>query len=104
MGLGIWSYLEVSRALTDSNAAKLKSQRMSAGLALDRGLQLCREGKVSDGMLWMAESLEVNPEEDRGFADLGAPESHRLADDHDRSTILDRPRTMGALRGLQPGR
>ena len=77
-----------------SNAAKLESQRMSAGLALDRGLQLCREGKVSEGMLWMAESLAVNPEEDRGFAD-GCAESHRLAGDHDRSTILDRPRTMG---------
>ena len=68
LGLGIWSYLEISRALADSNVAKLRSQRMSAGLALDRGLQLCREGKVSEGMLWLAESLVVNPEEDRGFA------------------------------------
>ena len=43
---------------------------MSAGLALDRGLQLCQEGKVSEGMLWMAESLAVNPAEDRGFANV----------------------------------
>ncbi len=68
--LGIWSYSEISRALADANEEKLKSQRMSAGLALDRGLQLCQEGKVSQGMLWMAESLAVNPEEDRGFADV----------------------------------
>ena len=67
---GVWSYFEINRALADANAEKLKSQRMSAGLALDRGLQLCQEGKVSDGLLWMAESLAVNPEEDRGFADL----------------------------------
>ena len=46
------------------------SRRQSAGLALDRGLQLCQEGKVSEGMLWMAESLAVDPEEDRGFADV----------------------------------
>ena len=46
------------------------SRRQSAGLALDRGLQLCQEGKVSEGMLWMAESLAVNPKEDRGFADV----------------------------------
>jgi WD40 repeat protein len=70
LGLGIWSYLEVTHALNDSNAARLKSQRMSAGLALDRGLQLSHEGKVSEGMLWMAESLAVNPDEDRGFADV----------------------------------
>ena len=70
LGLGIWSYLQISRALADANAEKLKSQRMSAGLALDRGLQLCHEGKVSEGMLWLAESLVVNPEEDRGFADV----------------------------------
>ncbi len=70
LGLGIWSYTEINRALAKANAEKLKSQRMSAGLALDRGLQLCQEGKVSKGLLWMAESLAVNPEEDRGFADV----------------------------------
>ncbi len=63
LGEGIWSYLKI-------NEEKLKLQRMSAGLALDRGLQLCQEGKVSAGMLWMAESLAVNPEEDRGFAEV----------------------------------
>ena len=47
-----------------------RSRRLSAGLALDRGLQLCQEGKVSEGLLWMAESLSVNPEEDRGFAEV----------------------------------
>jgi WD40 repeat protein/Flp pilus assembly protein TadD len=77
LGLGIWSYLEISRALDNANAeklnanaARLKSDRMSAGLALDRGLQLCQEGKVSEGLLWMAESLAVNPEEDRGIAEV----------------------------------
>jgi WD40 repeat protein/tetratricopeptide (TPR) repeat protein len=68
LGQGIWSDLEIRRALADANAAKLKSQRMSAGLALDRGLQLCQEGKVSEGMLWLAESLAVTPEEDHDFA------------------------------------
>ena len=70
LGLGVWSYYSINNALVEANAEKLKSQRMSAGLALDRGLQLCREGKVSEGMLWLAESLVVNPEEDRGFADV----------------------------------
>src|SRR5262249_22714227 len=66
--MGIWSYSSINRALADANTQKLKSQRMSAGLALDRGLQLCELGRVSEGMLWMAESLAVNPEEDRGLA------------------------------------
>ena len=70
LGGGIWSYWKISQALAESNAAKLKSQRMSAGLALDRGLELCKEGKVSEGLLWMAESLAVNPEEDHNFADV----------------------------------
>ena len=51
-------------------AERDRSRQLSAGLALDRGLQLCQEGKVSEGLLWMAESLAVNPEEDRGFADV----------------------------------
>src|SRR5260221_1835656 len=55
-------------ALADANAAKLKSQRMSAGLALDRGLQHCQEGRVAEGLLWMAESLAVSPAEDNDFA------------------------------------
>jgi len=70
LGLGVWSYLSIKGALADATAAKLKSQRMSAGLAFNRGLQLCQEGKVSEGLLWMAESLAVNPEEDRGFAEV----------------------------------
>ncbi|HZN64747.1 MAG TPA: serine/threonine-protein kinase [Tepidisphaeraceae bacterium] len=52
----------------DAEVARAASQRMSAGLALDRGLQLCQDGKVSEGMLWMADSLAFNPELDRGFA------------------------------------
>ncbi|MBL8819680.1 MAG: protein kinase [Planctomyces sp.] len=56
--------LETQRA----EAEKLRSDRMSAGLAFDRGLQSCAEGNVSDGLLWMAESLGVTPAEDKDFA------------------------------------
>ena len=35
------------------------AQRTSSRLALDRGLSLCQEGEVGQGMLWMARSLEL---------------------------------------------
>ena len=77
LGLGIWSYSEINLALDDANVAKLESQRMSAGLAFDRGLQLCQDGKVSEGMLWMAESLAVNPEAGPRLCPRRAPEPGR---------------------------
>ena len=61
LGLGIWSYSSIV-------AEKLRSQRMSAGLALDRGLNDSQQGKIASGLLWMAESLAIAPPEDTAFA------------------------------------
>jgi WD40 repeat protein/tetratricopeptide (TPR) repeat protein/predicted Ser/Thr protein kinase len=63
LGLGIWSYSSIVRE-------KHRSQRMSAGLALDRGLSDCQQGKIPSGLLWMAESLAVAPPEDTAFAEI----------------------------------
>jgi WD40 repeat protein/serine/threonine protein kinase/tetratricopeptide (TPR) repeat protein len=52
----------------DAVAERTKSQKISASLALDRGLNEAREGKVGLGLLWMAESLELAPPEDVAFA------------------------------------
>jgi WD40 repeat protein/tetratricopeptide (TPR) repeat protein len=75
LGLGLWSYSSIVRALETANLAtkradaeKLWSQRMSAGLALDRGLIDSQQGKIASGLLWMAESLAVAPPEDPAFA------------------------------------
>ncbi len=35
------------------------AERRSALLALDRGLALCEQGQVGQGMLWLAQSLEI---------------------------------------------
>src|SRR5262249_26301383 len=59
---------ERDAALNDANAARLRAQRMSAGLAFDNALQLCQAGKVADGLLWMSEALAVSPPEDEHFA------------------------------------
>jgi WD40 repeat protein/serine/threonine protein kinase/tetratricopeptide (TPR) repeat protein len=64
------SAADARQSQQEAERARVASQRMSAGLALDRGLQLCQDGKVSEGMLWMADSLAFNPEQDRGFADV----------------------------------
>jgi WD40 repeat protein len=61
---------ERDAALADANAARLKSQRMSASLAFDRALELCQAGKTADGLLWMAEALAVSPPEDEHFASV----------------------------------
>ena len=75
LGLGIWSYSSIVRALETANLAtkkadaeKLRSQRMSAGLALDRGLNDSQQGQIASGLLWMAESLAIAPPEDTAFA------------------------------------
>ena len=51
-----------------AEAEKLRSDRMSAGLAFDRGQQSCADGNVVEGLLWMAESLGVCPAVDQDFA------------------------------------
>jgi WD40 repeat protein/tetratricopeptide (TPR) repeat protein len=62
--------IERDAALADATAARLKSQRMSAGLAFDRALELCQAGKTADGLLWIAEALNVSPPEDEHFAQV----------------------------------
>jgi WD40 repeat protein len=46
------------------------SRRLSATLALDRGLGLCEQGEIGRGMLWLVHSLELAPP--------NAAELHRL--------------------------
>jgi WD40 repeat protein len=46
------------------------SRRLSATLALDRGLSLCEKGEIGHGMLWLVHSLELAPP--------NATELHRL--------------------------
>jgi WD40 repeat protein/tRNA A-37 threonylcarbamoyl transferase component Bud32 len=40
---------------------KQKAQLLSANLAIDRGLMLCDQGEVGQGMLWLARALEIMP-------------------------------------------
>src|SRR5205085_9773648 len=37
------------------------AERSSAVLALERGLNYCEEGKISQGLLWLVRSLELAP-------------------------------------------
>jgi WD40 repeat protein/serine/threonine protein kinase len=60
---------EVQRALADQAAGQLRQEQnetrlVSARLALERGLTLCQQGSASQGMLWLARSLQIAPEED----------------------------------------
>jgi WD40 repeat protein len=51
-----------ARKLADDR--RLEAQRRSTRLALDRGLALCQQGEVGQGMLWLARTLELAPPEE----------------------------------------
>src|SRR5439155_18931183 len=62
---------EASLARDDAQAAKVRAVRseeeartQSAGLLLDRGLRLARDGKVDEAVHWMFASLQVSPDPD----------------------------------------
>jgi eukaryotic-like serine/threonine-protein kinase len=42
-------------------------QRLSLDLAFSRGMALCEEGKVREGMLWLARTLEIAPAGEKEF-------------------------------------
>ena len=43
------------------------AQLTSANIALNRGLSLCDERKIGQGLTWMARALELAPEDDHGL-------------------------------------
>jgi WD40 repeat protein len=64
IGFGLYQ----SRAAADlrqekqqTEAARNKSERHAATLALDQGLALCEQGEIGRGMLWLAHGLEIAP-------------------------------------------
>jgi eukaryotic-like serine/threonine-protein kinase len=50
---------ELREALDDAVTNRKSAQRLSARLALDRGIALCEEGEIARGLLWLARSLET---------------------------------------------
>jgi WD40 repeat protein/serine/threonine protein kinase len=54
----------IRREQTRTAAALKAAQRLSATLALDRGLTLCEQGDGGRGLLWLAHSLEIAAQAD----------------------------------------
>lgn len=52
-------------ARREASAALLESRRLSATLAVDRGLALCATGDVAPGLLWLVLALEIVPPDAR---------------------------------------
>src|SRR5205823_65890 len=44
---------------------RIEAQRKAARLAFDRGVALCQQGQVGQGMLWLARTLELAPAEEK---------------------------------------
>ena len=63
-GAPIWALEEATKQRALTAEAQHQSQRLSARLALERGLSLCQQGNTGQGLIWMARSLELAPEGD----------------------------------------
>ena len=50
------------RNAREADAARDVSQKLSFDLAVDRGLSLCRQQRVGEGMHWLARGLELAPD------------------------------------------
>jgi WD40 repeat protein/serine/threonine protein kinase len=46
------------------NAARLRAEQLAAGLALDKALAVCEQGDIGHGLLLLAQSLELAPEDE----------------------------------------
>jgi WD40 repeat protein/serine/threonine protein kinase len=66
-GLVTWQWRRAERLRTEANEKRLEAEKMSARLALDRGVSLCEHGEVSRGMHWFAQSLRMAPQEADDF-------------------------------------
>jgi eukaryotic-like serine/threonine-protein kinase len=66
VGFGVYQGQEAAalrREQAKTEAALRKSELLSVRLTLDQGLKLCEEGNPAAGMLWLARSLEMVPDE-----------------------------------------
>lgn len=54
-----WRWREERAAKEEAQRNERKADRLSASFALDHGIALADEGKLNQGLLWMARSLEL---------------------------------------------
>jgi hypothetical protein len=62
---------KINDELAREVAARRRALRLSGGMALSRGLDLCEKGEIGSGLLWLARGVEVAPDDDE-------PESRKL--------------------------
>jgi eukaryotic-like serine/threonine-protein kinase len=107
LALGIWSYVQIGKALGVANGergralialanestaheaadkaralearTRVTSQRLSAELALGRGIELAGSGQISRGMIWIARALALAPDDREGRQLRSAARSNLLA-------------------------
>jgi WD40 repeat protein/serine/threonine protein kinase len=76
----------------EAEGQRLRAERLSASTVLDKALNLCEQGDVNLGMLWLARGLEIVPKE--------APDLHRVF----RANLAAWARHVHRLRALLPHR
>jgi WD40 repeat protein/tRNA A-37 threonylcarbamoyl transferase component Bud32 len=60
---------EAAQKTHDEARARVQAERYAAGLLLERGQGLCRQGEYAGGLLWLARGLEIVPDEDGELRD-----------------------------------
>jgi WD40 repeat protein/serine/threonine protein kinase len=68
LGISTWQFVLKNQAYLDGDAARRLAdqarqdeRRLNFQMAFDRGLDLCEQGHVASGMLWLARALELTP-------------------------------------------
>jgi WD40 repeat protein/tetratricopeptide (TPR) repeat protein len=64
VALSVLIAIQQASSAKQTRAALIESQRQSANLTRDRGLNLCEQGNVGEGLHWLARSLQIGPAED----------------------------------------
>jgi WD40 repeat protein len=57
-------------ALEEAQKQRRQAQKLSATLAIDHGVNLCEQGNVRHGLLWLARSLELLPKGEKDLEHL----------------------------------
>jgi WD40 repeat protein/tRNA A-37 threonylcarbamoyl transferase component Bud32 len=65
----VWQRRRAEAKTQDEARARVQAERYAAGLLLERGQGLCRQGEYAGGLLWLARGLELVPDEDGELRD-----------------------------------
>jgi WD40 repeat protein/serine/threonine protein kinase len=61
LGVSMWQFAHANTARRLADQARRDERRLNFQMAFDRGIELCEQGNVASGMLWLGRALELAP-------------------------------------------